>query len=243
MFSPSQAQIYELMYFAYLSDMEIRSDLVAGYIRDEDDYTSNFTGALRRNLNCYSQTGIKATSHLLKTTHERRYGCDAAIVITSRSQSKIILFEAKNPRFSQANYCWDYPQTSSGGQSHFSDQIRRQKKYATSFAIFEMFYNDRPIGQGPSKMGSLVSSCIWHADAVSFDHSRPSGTGPWRTSDLVSLISNSEKNIAEVIEAVCRCKEGKPQPIYNIEALELEPPLPETVLIVDLGNSASGGED
>jgi hypothetical protein len=49
-----KTQIDELCKFAYLADKEARSDLFRGFIRDENDYTSNFTGALRRIINSNS---------------------------------------------------------------------------------------------------------------------------------------------------------------------------------------------
>lgn len=79
MLNLTQTQIKDLAYLAYISDREIRSDLVIGMIKDEDDYTSNFTGALRRNINCYSKTGIKAPSHPLSSPIEQSVGCDATL--------------------------------------------------------------------------------------------------------------------------------------------------------------------
>src|SRR6185437_2725485 len=107
--------------FSYYADKEARSDLIAGVIRDEDDYTSNFTGALRRNINSHSQTGLRATSYMLSTTEERRSGCDATIILSTNGMDKVALFEAKLPRLANGAGVWDYPQTSTG-LSHFSDQ-------------------------------------------------------------------------------------------------------------------------
>ncbi|MBT43626.1 MAG: hypothetical protein CMF12_14035 [Idiomarina sp.] len=57
MFKLNPVQILELCHFTMISDREIRSDLSIGMISDENDYTSNFTGTLRRNINSYSRTG------------------------------------------------------------------------------------------------------------------------------------------------------------------------------------------
>lgn len=48
----------ELCWFAYTADKEARSDLVRDYLRNEDDYTFNFTGALRRITNSNSKMGL-----------------------------------------------------------------------------------------------------------------------------------------------------------------------------------------
>jgi hypothetical protein len=39
----SHAQAQELQCFAMASDREARTDLAGGYLKDEPDYTSNFT--------------------------------------------------------------------------------------------------------------------------------------------------------------------------------------------------------
>lgn len=45
-------QLKELAHWAVLSDREgVRSDLAICAIKDENDYTSNFASALRRNIN------------------------------------------------------------------------------------------------------------------------------------------------------------------------------------------------
>lgn len=108
MFNPRSDQIVELAGLANLSDREARTDLAGGYIRDEDDYTSNLVGALRRNISAHSVTGLTATSFMISTEEERSIGCDAAIVVTSNGYSKIALFEAKYPRFAKpGHYRWD----------------------------------------------------------------------------------------------------------------------------------------
>lgn len=89
MLNLTPAQIQDLAHLAYISDREIRSDLVIGMIKDEGDYTSNFSGALRRNINSYSKTGIKATSYALPPPIEQAVGCDATIIIQSNGCTKV----------------------------------------------------------------------------------------------------------------------------------------------------------
>lgn len=241
MFGPSKVQVDELKRFAYLSDREIRGDLAAGYIRDEDDYTANFTGTFRRNINCYGTTGIIASSLMLGTSVERKTGCDATIIITSNDQSKIVLFEAKYPRLTMTNYKWDYPQTASG-MSHFSDQIVRQSAYSSWIAIFEMFYDDHPFSAGPAYLQRDVSSCVWHDHARSFDLGRTSGSYPWTTADLSLLLSKQNKNIAEIIESVCVCERGERISMTNPETIAREFDLPGDILVLNLGSSSGQAE-
>jgi hypothetical protein len=199
-------QTQELCHFAYLADKEARSDLFGGYIRDENDYTSNFTGALRRIINSYSQTGLKATSYMLDTTHERRMGCDATIILTAQNYSKVVCFEAKLPGLNSGKVKWDYYQTSTG-LSHFSDQLARQNSFLSKFAMFEMFYCDYPFTQQPQYMLDDVSSCIWHKDAYSFDQSR--GTQqPWKNADLITMLQKGNHGIDYILNEVCMCNQG-----------------------------------
>lgn len=108
------AQIGELAHFAAIADREARTDLAKGYIRGENDYTSNFTGALRRIINANSTTGLTAESYLLSPSEEREMGVDGAIILSNDSNSKVAVFEAKFPRFKQVGYRWDKEQTASG---------------------------------------------------------------------------------------------------------------------------------
>ena len=183
--------------------------MVIGMIKDEDDYTSNFTGALRRNINCYSKTGIKATSYLLPTPIEQSVGCDATVIIQSKGFTKVALFEAKWPRFSKKHYAWDYKQTSKG-LSHYSDQLDRQAQQASSFAIFEMFYCEYAFHAQPAHMQDEVSSCVWHHDAIKYKNSRKNPDAIWSQSELDGLLQKGTLSIADILIDVCQCNQGKP---------------------------------
>lgn len=202
-------QIQDLAHLAYISDREIRSDLVIGMIKDEDDYTSNFTGALRRNINCYSKTGIKATSYALPSAIEQAVGCDATIIIQANGYTKVALFEAKWPRFSKKYYAWDYNQTSKG-LSHYSDQLDRQSLQASNFAIFEMFYCEYPFNTQPSHMQGEGSSCVWHHDAINYKNARANPDAIWIHADLDGLLQKGNLSIAEILIEVCSCNQGTP---------------------------------
>lgn len=203
----SNSQIHELCRFAAWADREARSDLAGGYIRDEDDYTSTFTGALRRIINSNTETGLRASSRLLDTDEERRTGCDAAIIIRGDHGSKAALFEAKWPRIASPSKRWDYPQTATG-QSHYSDQLQRQSAYVRTFAIFEMFYCECSFGTQPAPFPYDQSACVWHEAARDFDGIRGRAPGPWDDAELISLLSGNVLVVQDVLRELCECRVG-----------------------------------
>lgn len=227
-----RGQIQELCHFCVLSDKEIRSDLILGLIASENDYTSNFTGALRRNINSYSQTGLQATSFVLPPHEEKAAGCDAAIIIRTGGAGKILLIEGKWPRLSKVGHKWDWKQTSSG-LSHFSDQLSRQSNYIGRYAIAEMFYDEHPFGSGPSYMQPNGSACLWHRDVAAFDSSRTGSPNVWSQAELNNMLSTGTHDISHIVEQVCLCVEGSKMslpddPRFNV----LDFPLPSNLLVV-----------
>lgn len=201
-------QTQELITFANWADREARSDLAGGYIQNEDDYTSHFTGALRRIINSNSKTGLSATSLKLAACDEQKTGTDAAIIISRHGQSKVTIFEAKWPRFSKKHYKWDYAQTASG-LSHFSDQLTRQHSYNKNFAVFEMFYCEYEFNKQPPFMNDQLSSCVWHEDAHSFMNKRSAPDNIWSQSDLQNLLKVNNLGIDSILKSVCECSKGK----------------------------------
>jgi len=208
MFSMRPQQIEELCLFAFIADKQARSDLVSKYIVNENDYTSNFTGALRRIINSNSVTGLTASSHLISRKEERQFGCDAVILISANGYFKSTLFECKWPRFSIDKYPWDYEQTCIG-LSHFSDQLVRQMSYAPVSAIFEMFFCEFQFNFQPPFMKPEVSSCVWHDDAVQFDLSRNKPFSVWSQSELIFLLEKNSIQVDQVLREVCNCNRGK----------------------------------
>jgi hypothetical protein len=205
-------QIEELARLASLSDREVRSDLAIGAIKDENDYTSNFTGAFRRNINSYSRSGLIATSFLLPHAEEREVGADAAIILTRGNESKVAVFEAKWPRFSKRGYAWDYDQTATG-LSHFSDQLERQKRWQKTVAVFEMFYAEHRFGKQPPYLNGNGSSCIWHADAEAFRMGRQDPDAVWTQGELQKLLLTKSISIGDVMMEFGRCNQGSSIPM------------------------------
>lgn len=237
-FNLTPLQIQEICTFAHISDREIRSDLSRGIIRDEDDYTSNFTGSLRRKINSYSITGLQATSKLLSTTLERSIGCDAAIIVESNGYVKVAVFEGKYPRIkgSTSGTKWDTHQGKSAN-SHFSDQLRRQASWNSSLAIFEMFYCEYPFFSQPHYMNDDVSSCVWHTEAASYDAGRLGSPGPWSIGELASMLTKHGTNIADVLQSVCECKKGKALRMTGLDAVAQEFGIAGEVLYISGENS------
>lgn len=229
-------QISEICRFAMLSDREIRSDLVHGYITDENDYTSNFTGAFRRYINSHSQNGLSATSYRLPISDERVMGCDATIIISSNSCCKVAIFEAKYPRVSQ-HQRWDYRQTASG-LSHFSDQLERQKIFSDRAAIFEMFYCEFPFGEQPDFMADYGSTCVWHDEAVSHNLRRENTENIWSSNDLKKMFANGYHTIDTILRDVCLCEKGRLLPDILPESIsDFLLPLQGEVLRIEASNA------
>ncbi len=221
----TKPQMAELVRFGRISDREIRSDLSLGLIVTENDYTSNFTGAFRRNVNCYSRTGLSARSFLLTPQLERAGGIDATIIISDKTSSKIMFFEAKWPRFKLANYKWDYAQTAPG-LSHFSDQLDRQSQLSPAYPVFEMFYVEFPFRKQPAFLLDQYSSCVWHDDAIAFRSGRSGPMSVWTQKDCEDLIKNASCDIGVILESVAACRRGQPinsnKPEEIIRELHLE---------------------
>ena len=224
-------QIHELMRFAFFADTEARSDLANGFTKDENDYTSNFTSALRRNINSYSQTGLSATSFLLSHIEEREFGGDATIILSRGNESKVAILEAKWPRFSSAGHQWDYNQTATG-LSHFSDQLERQKRWSGTCAIFEMFYCEYPFGEQPAFLDKRGSSCVWHEDAEKFRAHRTNPSSIWSQGELQNLIENSGTNVPAVMFQFGECSKGQVIRMAQPEAIGREFGLPPRILAI-----------
>lgn len=238
MFKLTSDQINELCFLAFSSDREIRSDLSLGFIKDENDYTSNFTGALRRNINCYSTNNIQATSYNLPKSIEQKTGSDATIIIQSNGYSKILFFEAKWPRMKISGYKWDYKQTSSG-LSHFSDQLDRQSKYSGHIAFFEMFYCEYPVGKQEHNMQPEGSTCVWHDNALKYKNSRLNPDSIWTQLDMENMFKNNSLSISDIIREVCLCTKGRLYKTSNANDLINEFSLSGDILVITYNDESS----
>ena len=192
---------------AYWADRTIRSELAMGLIAGENDYSSNLTGAFRRQINELEIPGLHATSYVLKPAEERAFGANGCIILSNTSQFKVCLFEAKLPRLSTRKNSWDYLQTSSG-VSHFHEQLSRQSAFNHRFAIWEVFYCDYPFEKQPSFFPMHVSSCVWYEDAFAASRGRPNNRTRWTDSELSDLLTTYGSTIGDFIRDVCDCKKG-----------------------------------
>ena len=73
-----------------------------------------------------------------------RFGCDVAIIFKSGNEVKIGMFEAKFPRLNKSRDDWDNKNTHK--ISRFTSQLERQNRWENDVVIWEMFFNDKKVG-------------------------------------------------------------------------------------------------
>ena len=224
--------IYEVVGCAEWADRLVRADLIQGFVVNENDYTSNFTSALRREINSRSIPGLAAHSQVLTPTVERRTGTDGCIIFRNRTNFKIGLFEAKWPRLSTHTNCWDSLQKSTA-MSHFDSQLKRQHSFPEP-AIWEMFYSEEPYGSNPL-FPHYGSSCVWHADAFATSSTRTQTT-PWTDAELTALLAASMRPIGDIVRSICECLEGQPYPVDTMQNHLRELGIKGKVLVIILGD-------
>jgi hypothetical protein len=186
------------------SDRQVRTDLHLGHIASENDYTSNFTGTIRRQINGAGQPGLQAQSHVLKPGVERKVGADACIIFANRIEFKVGIFEAKWPRLSTHTDNWDSVQVSLG-HSHFDSQLDRQAAWLAHFAVWEMFYMEHAFAQQPQAFPDYNSACFWHADAHAASSQRLR-TARWRDHEL--LLLGPVHDVDHIVREICACRAG-----------------------------------
>lgn len=229
MLAPSHV-VDELKNCAEWADRLVRADLMRGFVVNENDYTSNFTSALRREINSRGIPGISAHTQVLSPPVERKTGTDGCIVIRNSTHFKVGLFEAKWPRLSTHTNCWDSLQKKTA-ISHFDSQIARQHALS-DFAIWEMFYSEEPYGPNPL-FPDFGSACVWHADAFNVSSTRTQSS-PWTDNELTTLLSASKLSIGKILEAICSCTHGIPIAGDRIQEQLRELGIKGNVLVINL---------
>lgn len=212
------------------ADRLVRSELISQIIVTENDYTSNFTAAFRREVNSRSITGLKAHSQVLAPGVERLVGADACIVLMSNTEFKIGIFESKWPRLSVQLNGWDSIQKGSN-ISHFDSQLQRQQQYTKYYAIWEMFYLEEPFGSRPSEFPQYGSSCVWHGNAVQVSQGRNKNQ-VWTDVELLSLLSLGHLSIEDIIQSICECTSGAAISNERLHGFVAELGFPGEVLII-----------
>ncbi|MEL4893105.1 hypothetical protein PQU63_11185 [Xanthomonas protegens] len=225
--------ISELSNCAEWADRLVRADLMHGIVVSENDYTSNFTSALRREINSRAIPGVSAHSQVLTPRIERKTGTDGCIIFRNKSHFKVGLFEAKWPRLSTHTNCWDSLQKSTA-KSHFDSQISRQH-YLNNFAVWEMFYSEEPYGAN-TLFPIFGSACVWHADAFAVSSGRGQ-TAPWDDVELTALLGNSMRSIGDIVRDICMCNQGVPLPAEGMQDQLRELGIKGKVLVIDLADS------
>lgn len=220
--------INEIAGCAEWADRLVRADLIRGFVVTENDYTSNFTAALRREINSRNIPGLSAHSQVLTPAVERKTGTDGCIIFRNNSQFKIGLFEAKWPRLSTHTNCWDSLQKSTS-ESHFDNQLKRQSSLS-DFAIWEMFYSEEPYGTNPL-FPTFGSSCVWHTEAFAVSSARAT-TLPWTDAELVAMLSASGIGIGGIVRSICNCTHGEPHPTDSMQGLLSDLGIKGDVLVI-----------
>lgn len=209
MLSPKDAKT--VADFFQLVDNICREDMSKGDINNERDYVSHFMAYLKR------PDGIKnpgrpiiARAITLPSREERLFGADGLIVFRKENETKQTLFEAKYCKIKQ-NGTWD--QILPGmTQSHFTDQLIRQKKWSHQFAIWEIFQNNYPNGYAsPYNFIDYGSTCVWHEDAENHAHlnNYKKKRKAWTNKRLEPLLKSASKDIAEIIHEILICHKGQ----------------------------------
>lgn len=214
------------------ADRLTRADLQAGIIVTENDYTSNFTSALRREIAGRNIPGLKARVQVINPRAERGNGADGCIILSNHTEFKVGLFEAKWPRLSTQVDAWDSAQKSTG-KSHFDDQLARQQFAASrGVAVWEMFYSEHSFGEQPAYMPDVGSACVWHAHAVEASKRRIDKRKPWTDEELETLLRSASLDTASVVREICECTKGKPLPEQDYSAALSNYVMPEKALVV-----------
>ncbi|TCT22213.1 hypothetical protein [Thiobaca trueperi] len=226
-----QEIIHAIMDCAHWADRLVRADLIDGFVVSENDYTSNFTGSLRREINARHFPGLSAKVQVLNPSAEREIGADACIILQNKTEFKASVFEAKWPRLSTHEDTWDSRQKSSG-ESHFHSQLLRQCAQSHYAAIWEMFYCEFPFGKQPKDFPPEGSACVWHSDAYSATLARPDPKAPWTDQELKFLLEGRTLTIADVIESICNCSQGSPLPNDNYRAAFGDVAPPHSALVI-----------
>lgn len=198
--------IHELASCAHWADRLVRADLAQGYIATENDYTSNFTGSFRREINARGIPGLRATAFVLRPTVERILGADACFIFATPVKFKLGIFEAKWPRLTSQQDSWDSLQKSTG-RSHFHEQLTRQSMVVRQAAVWEMFYFEHRFGMQPPYAPEYGSACVWHRHAATEDRKRSPATA-WTDAELDTLLQPSCVSIEEIVTRIVSCDEG-----------------------------------
>ncbi|MEH0166712.1 hypothetical protein [Roseateles microcysteis] len=235
LFPPDITQ--QIVNCAHWADKLVRADLIEGIIVSENDYTSNFTSALRREIDARAIPGLRAKIQVLNPSAERELGADACVILQNQSHFKASIFEAKWPRLSTHVNTWDSRQKSTG-ESHFQSQLLRQRMQRHNTAIWEMFYCEFPFSKQPSYMPGEGSACVWHEDAFRTAAVRLDPHDPWTDDELMALLEAHGIAIADIFAALCECTKGKALPINRYEVAFGDGGAPHEALIISYGQPA-----
>lgn len=186
-------------------DMQCRIELQRRILVSERDYVTALTSRIRDQI----KGRFKLNSHAqtLSPKIENDNGVDGIIVFKIGSEIKAGIFEAKRPQVLKPNYAWDY--ITSRNESHFSEQIKKQRKWKDQLAIWEMFFNEGVQGTQSPPFDFFGSSCVWHENAFRFMRANHLISSRWTTPKLKILLQQDCVNFYTVIYNILSCQNGK----------------------------------
>lgn len=181
-------------------------------VQSENSYTVALFGEFGRLLE------VAGLGYGLVTSgkrRERQLGCDVVVVAGFSGYVKVALFEAKMPRFNRGNNSWDGAALSKrgglqprSGESRFNFQLRVQSLFLPPAAAFEVFYDDRPVGQRNAPFQTYGSSCVTHADAIAAG----ARFRRWTTARLTNSITTT-MSVGQALATVLSCSAGSKVPL------------------------------
>ncbi|WP_157830555.1 hypothetical protein [Aeromonas sobria] len=225
-------------------DTDIRTDYNLGVVVDENDYTSNLTGCVRKVIN--KNLPLRATLFTQKVPgkFERKWGVDACVILIDNhfNRCKICLFEAKSDTSN-----WDYTKPHRKTKtplSHFSTQLARQALLPKKgVLIWEQFYSSQPNGLAVGNRSIYGSTCILHKNAINYNGTHPNAS-VWGFSDIdhLATLQRSTK-MGYLIRKVCECNYCDPINKQELKEFIKEGIPVNNILIIESVKNGSNNED
>jgi hypothetical protein len=153
---------------------------------------------------------------------EQALGCDTLIVVHDDDGAKLCLIEAKWPRVAtKPSHRWDKLQKVKGSSkavSHFSDQLRRQRRALPDAFVVEMFLLESAVGTKSSLLDVYGATIVPYSEARDFDALHRDKHVAWSNLDFWELIGFSRgktMNLRDLMLRLVSCSIGQPIPIVN----------------------------
>lgn len=201
--------------FFYRIDRQCRNDLSKKLLISERDYVSRFATFAMYPFGPFVNSNNFSITSTLPQPIEKKFGCDGLIIFKNGTHVKIGMFEAKWVRMNPSSTTrWDNKYSKST-KSRFTLELEKQQKIPKEVAVWEMFFNDLPVGTLKRGYHKEVSACVWHDLAFYYMQQRV-GNDVWsnkKNRHLNTLLRyrdmlKSDNNIYDIILNILSCKKG-----------------------------------